>query len=80
MDDGALEALVAELECDHPLHVRGCSFEAGQGEGDGPLHHGLAPLGWEVAHHLLLRGERAGSGGPAPPQPSSARSRLPLPS
>lgn len=56
MDDGALEALVPVLERDHPLHVGRGDFQAGEDEGDGSLHHRLAPLRGEVPQHLLLRG------------------------
>lgn len=74
--EGALEALVTELQAQHPLHVRLSGADAVQGQAQGPVHHGLAPLSGKVASHLLLRHKqvvRAGVPGsplgayPAPP-------------
>lgn len=55
MDDGVLQTLATELQGDHPLYVGRGGLQAGQDQGDGAVHHGLAPLGGEVADHLLLQ-------------------------
>lgn len=87
MDHGALEALVAILQRHHPLHMGGGDLQAGEDEGDGSLHHGLAPLGGEVPQHLLLWGGNGvasgvGSGSTIMPQlvqPLSQGTLLSLP-
>lgn len=51
----ALEALVPELQAQHPLHMGLGGANTAQGQAQGTVHHGLAPLGREVASHLLLK-------------------------
>lgn len=55
MDHGAFQALVAVLQADHALHVRGRGLVRGQAERDWSLNELLAALGGEVAHNLPLR-------------------------
>lgn len=55
MDHGALQALVAVLQADHALHVRGRGFLRGQADGDWSLRELLAALGREVARDFPLR-------------------------
>ena len=54
MDDGALQALVAVLQADHPLHVCRCRLLRGQAERDWSLRELLAALCWEVARNFPL--------------------------
>lgn len=55
MDHSALQALVAVLQADHALHVRGRRLLRRQADGDGSLRELLAALGREVAHDFSLR-------------------------
>lgn len=55
VNDGTLQALVTELQGDHPFHVRWRGLQAGEDQGDGAVDHGLASLRGEVADHLLLQ-------------------------
>lgn len=55
VDHSALQALVAVLQADHALHVRGRRLLCRQADGDWSLRELLAALSWEVAHDFSLR-------------------------
>lgn len=55
MHKRALEALVTELQTQHPLHMGFGSANAAQCHAQGSVHRGLAPLSGEVTCHLLLK-------------------------